>query len=572
MITNPLERIKSAWQELYPGSENLAKLEVLLEELENARKDSPFDAQPEGWYKDAVIYSLYVDFFAGTFDGLTEKLDHLKSLGVNCLWLLPILDSPMRDAGFDIRDYRNIRAELFGFDPNTEATVKQQAFREFLAEAHSRGIRVIFDIAMNHTSEEHPWFVESRKGPGNPYRDYYIWNKDTNRYRETRLLFKGMCPSNWEKDGEWYFFHRFFEFQPDLNYKNPDVLIEVSRILLFWLSQGLDGFRADAIPYIWKEEGTDCENLPQTHTIIKIFRAVLDHVRPNTLLLAEACQPPKEVVRYFGNGDECHAGYHFPLMPMIFKALAIQDAAPVHNILDPSVTPEINTENQWFMFLRLHDELTLEMVTPEDRAIIHGHYCKDPRWDFRVGEGISARLAELLDRDPRKIALAYSIMLTLPGTPIIYYGDEFGKLNNEEFYESFKLETGKDDTRYFVRGPLDWAAAERGLADPASLTAQVNSALKSQIALRNQWPVFGRGSNEWATIEISPRSGSEKPLLAYFRSMPGERVLVINNLSGKEITIKAIEDGNTEFTDLFTNKVVQTPFTLPPYGYLWLEA
>lgn len=224
------------------------------------------------------------------------------------------------------------------------------------------------------------------------------------------------------------------------------------------------------------------------------------------------------------------------------------------------------------MFLRLHDELTLEMVTPEDRAIIHGHYCKDPRWDFRVGEGISARLAELLDRDPRKIALAYSIMLTLPGTPIIYYGDEFGKLNNEKFYESFKLETGKDDTRYFVRGPLDWAASEHELANPASLTAQVNNALKTQIAVRNQWPVFGRGSKEWATIEITPRSGSEKPLLAYFRSMPGERVLVINNLSDKEITIKAIEDGNTEFTELFTNKVVQTPFTLPPYGYLWLEA
>jgi len=299
---------------------------------------------------------------------------------------------------------------------------------------------------------------------------------------------------------------------------------------------------------------------------------VLDYVRPNTLLLAEACQPPKEVVKYFGEGDECHAGYHFPLMPMIFKALAVNDASPIHEVLHPSVTPEIAPENQWFMFLRLHDELTLEMVTPEDRAIIHGHYCKDPRWDFRVGEGISARLAELLDRDPRKIALAYSIMLTLPGTPIIYYGDEFAKLNNEAFYESFKLETGKDDTRYFVRGPLDWALAASELAVKDSLTATVYKTITEQLKVRGQWQVFGRGDCEWATLEISPRENHEKPLLAYFRSMPGQRVLVINNLSDKEITIKAIDDNNLDFVNLANNKPVEAPFTLPPYGYLWLEA
>jgi maltose alpha-D-glucosyltransferase/alpha-amylase len=572
MNISPLDRIRTAWQQLYPGGEAGQKLEILLKELETARSLNQHKQQPDGWYKDAVVYALYVDFFANTFDGLIEKLDHLKNLGVTCLWLLPILDSPMRDAGFDIRDYRNIRAELLGLPANTTPEIKQKAFRDFLNEAHARNIKVIFDIAMNHTSEEHPWFVESRKGPENPYRDYYIWNKDTNKYKETRLLFKGMCPSNWEKDGEYYFFHRFFEFQPDLNYANPDVLIEISRILLFWLSQGLDGFRADAIPYIWKEDGTDCENLPQTHTIIKIFRAVLDYVRPNTLLLAEACQPPKEVVKYFGEGDECHAGYHFPLMPMIFKSLAIQDATPIHEVLHPSVTPGISPENQWFMFLRLHDELTLEMVTPEDRAIIHGHYCKDPRWDFRVGEGIAARLSELLDRDPRKIALAYSIMLTLPGTPIIYYGDEFAKLNDEEFYKSFKLETGKDDTRYFVRGPLNWDQAETELAKPDSLTARVNASIREQLKVRAQWLVFGRGDNQWATLEISPREAHEKPLLAYFRSMPGQRVLVINNLSEKEITIKAIDDGNTEFVNLFNDKAIEAPFVLPPYGFLWLEA
>ena len=572
MNISPLERIRTAWHELYPEPESNELLENLLSELEIARSSNNFGPQSEGWYKEAVVYALYVDFFAETFDGLIGKLDHLKELGATCIWLLPILDSPMRDAGFDIRDYRNIRADLLGLPLDTSAEVKQKAFRDFLAEAHAHGLRVIFDIAMNHTSEEHPWFVESRKGPENPFRDYYIWNKDTNKYKETRLLFKGMCPSNWEKDGEWYFFHRFFEFQPDLNYKNPQVLVEISRILLFWLSQGLDGFRADAIPYIWKEEGTDCENLPKTHTIIKIFRAVLDYVRPNTLLLAEACQPPHEVVKYFGSGDECHAGYHFPLMPMIFKALAVQDASPIQNILHPSITPEIASDNQWFMFLRLHDELTLEMVTPEDRAIIHGHYCKDTRWDFRVGEGISARLSELLNRDPRKIGLAYSIMLTLPGTPIIYYGDEFAKLNDEAFYESFKLETGKDDTRYFVRGPLNWPEISREMDNHGSLTSRVNKELRAQLKVRAQWPVFGRGDSQWAPIEISPRSGNEKPLLAYFRSMPGQRVLVLNNLSDKEITVKAIDDNNTEFVNLFNGKPVEAPLNLPPYGYLWLEA
>ncbi|HPG33909.1 MAG: alpha-glucosidase C-terminal domain-containing protein [Lentimicrobiaceae bacterium] len=572
MNINPLERIRNAWQELYPAEQSVKKLEEFLNELENARNQNKFSPEPEGWYKDAVVYSLYVDFYAGNFSGLIQKLDHLKELGITCLWLLPILDSPMRDAGFDIRDYRNIRAELLGLPAETSMEVKQKAFRDFLDEAHKHGIRVIFDIAMNHTSEEHPWFVESRKGPDNPFRNYYIWNKDTNKYKETRLLFKGMCPSNWEKDGDYYFFHRFFEFQPDLNYKNPDVLIEISRILLFWLSQGLDGFRADAIPYIWKEDGTDCENLPQTHTIIKIFRAVLEYVRPNTLLLAEACQPPHEVVKYFGDGDECHAGYHFPLMPMIFKSLAIQDASPVHEILHPSITPRIASDNQWFTFLRLHDELTLEMVTPEDRAIIHGHYCKDPRWDFRVGEGISARISELLDRNPQKIALAYSIMLTLPGTPIIYYGDEFARLNDESFYENFKKETGKDDTRYFVRGPLNWDAIEAELANPDSLTSQVNKTLKNLLSIRNQWPVFGRGDSQWAQFEIADRTSNQKPVLAFFRSMPGQRVLILNNLSDKQVTINAIDDPNIDYVNLFNGKPVEAPITLPPFGFVWLEA
>ncbi len=561
------EKIIYEWNNLYPSSEN-SKLHKLLETVEEATNRFKLQPQPEGWYKDAVVYSLYVDMFNQTFDGLIEKLGHLRDLGITCLWLLPILDSPMRDAGFDIKDYRNIRAELLGLPADTSPEIKQAEFRKFLEKAHEYGIRVIFDIAMNHTSEAHPWFVESRKGPDNPYRDYYIWNKDTNKYKETRLLFKGMVPSNWEQDGDYYFFHRFFEFQPDLNYRNPDVLIEVCKILLFWLQQGLDGFRADAIPYLWKEDGTDCENLPQTHTILKIFRAVLDSVRPNTLLLAEACQPPKEVVKYFGDNDECHAGYHFPLMPMIFKSLATQNSMPVEDILKPENTPAIAPYNQWFIFLRLHDELTLEMVTPDDRAIIHGHYCQKPLWDFRVGEGISARLAELLDRDARKISMAYSIMLTLPGTPIIYYGDEFARLNDEPFFETYKEKTGKHDSRYLVRGFLDWSHIKQELSNPESLTSRVNSSIKHQLKIRSQNPAFGRGDLNW----VMPTDNGSGKLLAYRRNFNGSSVIVINNLSENEVTIQTNEFLNgKDLINMLTGEPMTFPYTMGAYSFLWLQ-
>jgi maltose alpha-D-glucosyltransferase / alpha-amylase len=561
------DKITYEWNKLYPSTET-NKLQKLIDTVEEAANQYELEPQPEGWYKDAVVYSLYVDMFNQTFDGLIEKLDHLRDLGITCLWLLPILDSPMRDAGFDIKDYRNIRAELLGLPADTSPELKQAEFRQFLQRAHEYGIRVIFDIAMNHTSEEHPWFVESRKGPENLYRDFYIWNRDTNKYKETRLLFKGMVPSNWEQDGDWFFFHRFFEFQPDLNYRNPDVLIEVCKILLFWLQQGLDGFRADAIPYLWKEDGTDCENLPQTHTILKIFRAVLDSVRPNTLLLAEACQPPKEVVKYFGDNDECHAGYHFPLMPMIFKSLATQKSTSVIDILKPDVTPAIAPDNQWFIFLRLHDELTLEMVTPSDRAIIHNHYCHKPLWDFRVGEGISARLAELLDRDARKITMAYSIMLTLPGTPIIYYGDEFARLNDEAFFETYKEKTGKHDSRYLVRGFLDWQHINEQLSIPDSLTSKVYSGIKQQLSVRAQNPAFGRGDLNW----IKPAGNESDNLLAYQRNFNGSSVIVINNLSEREVTIQAQEflDGK-DVINMLTAEPMSFPYTLGAYSFLWLQ-
>lgn len=561
------EKITQEWNKLYPPTEN-SKLLTFIDLVEKTKLDFKLEAQPKNWYKDAVVYSLYVDLFNQTFDGLNEKLGHLQDLGVTCLWLLPILDSPMRDAGFDIKDYRNIRPELFGMPANTPEEVKQAAFRSFLENAHNHGIRVIFDIAMNHTSEEHPWFVESRKSPENPYRDYYIWNKDTNLYKETRLLFKGMVPSNWEKDGEWYFFHRFFEFQPDLNYRNPDVLIDVTKILLFWLNQGLDGFRADAIPYLWKEDGTDCENLPQTHSILKIFRAVLDYIRPNTLLLAEACQPPKEVVKYFGDNDECHAGYHFPLMPMIFKAMAVQSPLPVEGILHPDITPAIGPDNQWFIFLRLHDELTLEMVTPEDRAIIHGHYCMKPTWDFRVGEGISARLAELLRRDPRQISLAYSLMLSLPGTPIIYYGDEFARLNDEEFFETYRVKTGKTDTRYLVRGYLNWDYISQQLRDQQSLSSIVYKSIRNLLKVRSENSEFSRGDLQW----IKPGEEGERRLLSYKRTLNGSGISIINNLSDSEVVIESGEfTGSKNLIDLLTGSAVNFPLVLPAFGFCWLK-
>jgi len=567
--------LKRIWQQLYEN-EHDSLLQEFLNDLEKFKNQHVIKPQEAEWYKDAIVYSLYVDLFNKDFQGLTKKLDYIKDLGVNCIWLLPILDSPMRDAGFDIRQYTKVRDDLLGLGTDASDDDKMQVFTNFLNTAHQKGIRVIFDIAMNHTSDQHPWFVESRKGPDNPFRDFYIWNKDTNKYADTRLLFKGMEDSNWEKDGDSYYFHRFFGFQPDLNYRNPKVLTEMSKNLLFWLGKGVDGFRADAIPYLWKEEGTDCENLPHTHTIVKFFRAVVDYIRPNTLLLAEACQKPKEVVKYFGDGDECHAGYHFPLMPQMFKAIAKQSGKPIKKTLSNKVTPEIPENAQWFTFLRCHDELSLELVyvSEQDRAYIHKKYCHQPEWNFRVGEGISARLSELMERDPDKIALAYSIMLTLPGTPIIYYGDEFGKLNDEDYYKEKIKETGKDDTRFLVRGKINWGQLAVDLADEQSLGYQVYTQIRKMVRIRRKYKTFGRGSIYW--LDGLKEDGSiNGRILAYIRKYKSQRLMVVQNLSRRSQTFKLKILSEISWFDLFGKQAAyddkSQTLTMKPYEYLWIR-
>ncbi len=570
-----LQKIVLAWKQIYADTNDIL-LDDFLAYLADFKSKHVVKPQEPEWYKDAIVYSLYVDSFNKDFQGLTDKLDYISSLGVNSIWLLPILDSPMRDAGFDIRQYTKVRDELIGLNTDASDSEKLAVFNHFLNEAHQRDLRVIFDIPMNHTSDQHPWFMESRKGPDNPYRDFYIWNKDTNRYTDTRLLFKGMEDSNWKKDGDYYFFHRFFGFQPDLNYRNPQVISEMSKNLLFWLGQGVDGFRADAIPYLWKEEGTDCENLPLTHSIVKFFRVVVDYIRPHTLLLAEACQKPAEVVKYFGSSDECHAGYHFPIMPQIFKAIAKQSKKPIKKTLSKKVFSNIPENAQWFTFLRCHDELSLELVyvSEEDRAYIHNNFCHKSEWDFRLGEGISARLSELMKRNPNKIALAYSIMLTLPGTPVIYYGDEFGKLNDVDCYNEKTKKNDKNDSRFLVRGKIDWKQLENDLKDKNSFSNQVYKKISHQLRIRKKFKAFGRGSIYWLKAHNIDGKANDH-ILTYIRKWNSQRIMIIQNLSDKEQSFKLSRLSEISWIDLFGKDVqysgLDQVLTMQPYKYFWVS-
>jgi maltose alpha-D-glucosyltransferase/alpha-amylase len=487
------------------------------------------------WYKDAIIYELHVRAFydsnhdgIGDFRGLIEKLDYLQELGINTLWLLPFYPSPLRDDGYDIADYRNVHPQY-----GTRAD-----FRALVRAAHRRGIRIITELVINHTSDQHPWFQAARRAPsGSAKRHYYIWSDDDQQFPETRIIFTDTETSNWAWDpiAQAYYWHRFFSHQPDLNHNNPRVVKAVIRMMRFWLDLGVDGLRLDAIPYLCVREGTDNENLPETHAVIKQMRAVVDAHYKNRMLLAEANQWPEDVRDYFGDGDECHMAYHFPLMPRIYMAIAQEDRHPIVDIMEQ--TPAIPPTCQWAIFLRNHDELTLEMVTDKERDYMYHTYAVDPR--TRVNVGIRRRLAPLMDNDLSKIKLMNCLLMSLPGTPIIYYGDEIGMGDNIYLGD-----------RNSVRTPMQWSPdrnAGFSRADPQRLylppimdpvygyeavnveaqqrePASLLNWVKRLITVRQAHQAFGRGSLTF----LHP--GNRK-ILAYVRDYDDEILLCVVNLA-----------------------------------------
>jgi len=487
------------------------------------------------WYKDAVIYQVHVKAFfdstgdgIGDFPGLTSRLDYIQSLGVNAVWLLPFYPSPMRDDGYDIADYRNVHAD-YG---------TRRDFRSFVREAHRRGIRVITELVINHTSDQHPWFQAARRAaPGSPKRNYYVWSDTDRKFPETRVIFTDTETSNWAWDpvAGAYYWHRFFTHQPDLNHNNPSVVRAVIRVMRFWLDIGVDGLRLDAIPYLCVREGTNNENLPETHAVVKTMRAVVDAHYRNRMFLAEANQWPEDVREYFGDGDECHMAYHFPLMPRMYMAVAQEDRYPITEIL--AQTPEIPASCQWALFLRNHDELTLEMVTDRERDYMYRIYAADPR--MRVNVGIRRRLAPLMDNDPDRIKLLNSLLLSLPGSPIIYYGDEIGMGDN--FYLG---------DRNGMRTPMQWSPdrnAGFSRADPQRLylppimdpiygyqavnveaQSREPSALlnwmKRLIAVRKGHRAFGRGT-------FTMLHPGNRKIIAYVRENEDEVILCTANLA-----------------------------------------
>ncbi|MBC9730670.1 maltose alpha-D-glucosyltransferase [Streptomyces sp. TRM68367] len=501
-------------------------------------EDTPAKDRDPDWFKRAVFYEVLVRSFQdsngdgiGDLRGLTAKLDYLQWLGVDCLWLPPFFKSPLRDGGYDVSDYTAVLPD-FG---------DLADFVEFVDAAHQRGMRLIIDFVMNHTSDQHPWFQESRKDPDGPYGDYYVWADDDKGYADARIIFVDTEPSNWTHDpvrGQYYF-HRFFSHQPDLNYENPHVQEDILAALRFWLDLGIDGYRLDAVPYLFAAEGTNCENLPATHEFLKRVRREIDALYPDTVLLAEANQWPEDVVDYFGDyergGDECHMAFHFPVMPRIFMAVRRESRYPVSEIL--AKTPAIPSGCQWGIFLRNHDELTLEMVTDEERDYMWAEYAKDPR--MRANIGIRRRLAPLLDNDRHSIELFTALLLSLPGTPILYYGDEIGMGDN--------IWLGDRDA---VRTPMQWTPdrnagfsscdpgrlalptimdpvygyqvtnVEASMASPSSLLHWT----RRMIEIRKQNVAFGLGS-------FTELPSSNPAVLAFLREYDDDLVLCVNNFA-----------------------------------------
>lgn len=543
--------IRQLWNKLY-GTAFGDKLDELLGFLDDEKKkyEQSRETNPL-WYKDAVIFSLYVDAFAGDFTGLENKLPYLQELGVNTLWLLPILDSPMKDQGFDIRDFYTVREDLG----------KTEDFFSFIDKAHKAGIRILFDVTVNHTSDRHPWFLDSASGKESKYRNYYHWNSDDRKYSQARLLFKGMVPSNWEyneKTGD-YFFHRFYAFQPDLNYSNPDVMIDIVKMLSFWKSKGVDGLRMDACPFIWKEEGTDCEDLENTHTVLKMFRACLDYIQTGTMLIAEANMPPMDVAKYFGNDDECQTAYHFQLMAKFYLAVAESDYRHITKALSPEITPDKPENCQWISFLRCHDELTLEFTTREDRDKMNSYYLKERRFTFREGEGISGRLYNLMDKNAPKVLCINSLLFSTTGSPVIYHGDEVAMENDEDFYELMVKKTGFNDTRFFNRGPMDWNKALKAQETPSSDEAVIFRGLKKLIEIRKKYAPFFH--KDGTIIEQE-----DKTLYRIERSYNGKKLVIIHNLSNKEKNLDASITG----TNVIDDKEITGNIFLKPYDISWI--
>ena len=535
------------------------------------------------WYKDAIIYETHVKAFfdsnndgIGDFRGLMQKLDYLQDLGVTCLWLLPFFQSPMRDDGYDISDYRTVHPSY--------GTLED--FKAFMNAAHERNLQVLIELVVNHTSDQHPWFQAARNAaPGSPERDFYVWSDTDQKYRDARIIFTDTEKSNWAWDPEAhaYYWHRFFSHQPDLNFDNPTVMEEVIKAMRFWLDLGVDGMRLDAIPYLVEREGTSCENLAETHQAIKRMRRAMDESYANRLMLAEANQWPSDVLPYFGNEDECHMAFHFPLMPRIFMALRLEDRHPITEIM--AQTPPIPESCQWGLFLRNHDELTLEMVTDEERDYMYLAYSADPR--MRINVGIRRRLAPLMENNRRRIELMNSLLFSFPGTPIIYYGDEIGMGDNIYLGD-----------RNGVRTPMQWTAdrnagfsrvnpaklysplvmdpvygyeainVEAQQSDPSSLLHW----MRNMIALRKLFRVFGRGTLEFLEPE-------NRKVLAYVRRYEGDQILCVANLSRFAQPVEldlASMAGMTPVEMLgFTEFPVigREPYrlTLGPYAFFWFE-
>jgi len=543
---------------------------------------SPDEVRDPLWFKRAVFYEVHIRAFAdgdgdgsGDFRGLAGKLDYLEWLGVDCVWLLPMYPSPLKDGGYDIADFTAVHPDYGTLDD----------VRTFIEEAHRRGIRVIADLVMNHTSDRHPWFQESRSSRDSPKRDWYVWSDTDGRYAEARIIFTDTEPSNWTWDpvAGQYYWHRFFAEQPDLNYDNPDVQAAMLDVLRFWLDTGLDGFRLDAVPYLYEREGTNCENLPETHAFLKRARAEIDESYADRVLLAEANQWPVDVVHYFGDGDECHMCFHFPVMPRMFMALRREDARPINEIL--ARTPSIPDNCQWALFLRNHDELTLEMVTDEERDYMYAEYAKDPR--MRLNVGIRRRLAPLLDSSRDEVELLVAILFSLPGSPVLYYGDEIGMGDNIQLEDRDGVRTPMqwtegpnagfseaDPARLYLPVVDDPAfgpqavSVEAELRDPGSLLHWV----RRLVALRRSHPVFGLGGFE-------PLEHDVPPVFAHLRRLDDEVVVCGHNLSRTEQTVclQLSEFRGRIPTDLGSGEqlpaIGEEPFSLRlgPRGYRWLR-